>query len=141
MFHPIDRGVADDVGKALLRFAVGGPMLLHGVSKLAHGVDGIARRFVELGLPGALAYGALLGEVVAPILLLLGVLTRIAGALVAATMVVAVALVHSADVFSRNPRTGAWAIELQALYLFGAVAVVLMGSGRYGLSRGRGRWD
>ncbi|NTW11652.1 MAG: GntR family transcriptional regulator, partial [Chlorobiaceae bacterium] len=31
--------------------------------------------------------------------------------------------------------------ELQALYFFGALAVMFLGAGRYSASRGRGPWN
>ena len=79
----------DDVGKLLLRLAVGGLMLFHGIHKLIDGVDGISGMLAAQGLPGFIAYGVLVGEVVAPCLLILGVLTRPAALVLAFTMVVA----------------------------------------------------
>jgi putative oxidoreductase len=55
-------------------------------------------------------------------------------------MVVAVMLAHSHDIGALGPG-GGWKIELPALYFLGAVAVALLGAGRYSVSRGRGRWD
>ena len=56
----------EDFGKLLLRLAVGGLMLFHGMHKLIGGVDGISGMLVAKGLPGFIAYGVLIGEVVAP---------------------------------------------------------------------------
>jgi hypothetical protein len=61
----------DDVGKLLLRLAVGGLMLFHGLHKLFDGVDGISGMLVAKGLPG-LSPTACWWEVVAPCLLILG---------------------------------------------------------------------
>ncbi len=58
----------DDAGKLLLRLAVGGLMLFHGIHKLIDGVDGISGMLAAQGLPGFIAYGVLVGEVVAPLL-------------------------------------------------------------------------
>ena len=55
----------DDAGKLLLRLAVGGLMLFHGIHKLIDGVDGISGMLAAQGLPGFIAYGVLVGEVVA----------------------------------------------------------------------------
>jgi putative oxidoreductase len=131
---------SEDLGKLLLRLSVGGMMLFHGISKLMHGVDFVVKQFQEHGLPGALAYTAYLGEVVAPLLILVGFLTRPAALLVAITMTVAISLVHRGDVFKLGP-AGGWALELQALYLLGALALCFLGAGKYSLSRGRGAWD
>jgi len=40
-------------------------------------------------------------------------------------MVVAVALAHTAQVFTLGT-TGGWALELQGLYIFGSVAIALL---------------
>jgi len=47
--------------------------------------------------------------------------------------------VHMADLFALT-KQGGWALELQGLYLFGALAVVLLGAGRFSLGGLRGRW-
>lgn len=133
--------MAEDAGKAVLRLALGVTMLLHGLGKLDHGVAGIAAQLAAKGLPEFIAYGAYLGEVVAPLMLITGLGSRIGGLLLSGTMIVAIGLVHAADVFVRNPRSGGSAIELPMLFLLGGVAVALLGSGRYALSKGEGRWD
>lgn len=47
----------DDFGKLLLRLAVGGLMLFHGLHKLFDGVAGISGMLVAKGLPGFIAAG------------------------------------------------------------------------------------
>lgn len=79
----------EDFGKLLLRFAVGGLMLFHGLHKLFAGIDGISGMLIAKGFPCFIAYGVLLGEVVAPCLIILGILTRPAALGLAFTMVVA----------------------------------------------------
>src|SRR5438128_2043714 len=112
----------DDLGRLILRVTVGALMLLHGISKLGHGVGGIAADLRGRGLPGAVAYGVLVGEVVAPLLLVIGVWTRPAGLLLAVNMVVAVWMVHTHDLLHLG-RGGGYALELQALYFGGGLAV------------------
>jgi putative oxidoreductase len=130
----------EDLGKALLRVAVGGLMLLHGVHKLGHGISGIVASVGQHGMPAAVAYGVYVGEVIAPVLVLIGLFTRPAALVIAFNMLVAVSLVHSAQVFSLG-KGGEWGIELQALYGLSAIAIALLGPGRYSVSRGKQRWD
>lgn len=130
----------DDLGKLLLRVLVGGLMLFHGAHKVLHGIGGIVGMVGDHGIPSAFAYGVFVGEVLAPVLLVLGVLTRVGGLLVATNMVVAILLVHTADLLTLA-RTGGWSLELQAFYLFGGLAIALLGAGRYGLGGARGRWN
>lgn len=121
---------AEDAGKLLLRLTVGGLILLHGVAKLANGVSGISGMVERVGLPGELGYLVYVGEVIAPLLMILGLWTRIAALIVAGNMVVAVALVHMNELFTLS-KSGGWALELQGLFLFGALVVALIGPGRY----------
>jgi putative oxidoreductase len=129
-----------EIGKLVLRVAVGGLLLLHGVAKIRHGVPTIVANVAAHGVPGALGYLVFVGEVVAPILVVLGQLTRLAAAVIVINMGVAIALVHTGDLWHLG-RGGGYALELQALYLFGALSVAMFGAGRYSVSRGVGRWS
>jgi putative oxidoreductase len=128
-----------DAGILILRLSLGVLMLLHGIAKLVKGVGGIAGMMEESGLPGFLAYGVFIGEVVAPVLLIIGFRVRLAALAFAGTMIVAVFLAHSADVFSLT-KSGGWAIELLGLYLFGALALFFTGGGNFALSQ-KSKWD
>jgi putative oxidoreductase len=123
----------DSVGKLILRLVLGLSILLHGIAKLIGGVGGIAGMLSGSGLPGVLAYGAYLGEVVGPLLLIVGWYSRVGAGLIAINMLFAVGLAHRADVFALGPQ-GGWAIELQAMFLFTAISLALMGPGRYSLN-------
>jgi putative oxidoreductase len=129
--------VADDLGKLILRVSLGVLMLFHGYAKLTGGVAGIEEMLAGEGLPEWIAWGVYIGEVLAPLLLILGLWTRIAAVIFAFNMGVAVALAH-ANEFLQLGEHGAWALELQALYFFGSVAVVLLGPGRIAAGRNRG---
>ena len=132
--------VLDDLGKLLLRIGVGALLMLHGIAKLSSGVDPIVGMLQQQGLPGALAYGVFVGELLAPLAMILGLWTRVAGLLAAANMAAAIALVHSADLLKLGPQ-GGWALELQGLFLIGALAVVLLGGGRFSVGGLRGRFN
>jgi putative oxidoreductase len=120
----------DDAGKLVLRVAIGLLVLLHGIFKITHGVGFVGAMLDKAGLPGFLAYGVYIGEVVAPLMMMLGVGARAGAAIVVANMLVALGLVHMGDLFVIT-KQGGWALELQGLYLFGALAVALLGAGRY----------
>ncbi|AUY38019.1 MULTISPECIES: DoxX family protein [Leclercia] len=124
----------DDTGKLLLRLAVGGLMLFHGLHKAIDGVGGIAGMLVAKGLPGFIAYGVLVGEVIAPILIILGILTRPAALVLAFTMVVAWLMVGTGKTFALDA-VGAWAIESLVYFFVGALAVAFLGAGRYAVVR------
>ncbi|MDB5732436.1 MAG: GntR family transcriptional regulator [Variovorax sp.] len=123
---------SDDTGKLVLRLALGIMVLLHGLSKLGSGVGPISGMLAAHGLPGALAYLVYIGETVAPVLLIAGVFTRAAACIVVVNMLFAFGLVHMKDLFALG-KTGGWALELQGMYLFAAVAIALLGAGRLSL--------
>ena len=130
----------EDHGKLILRVMLGGLMLFHGIDKVIGGIDGIAGRVTNIGLPGALAYLVYLGEVVAPAFVLVGYWTRLAAFIVAGNMVVAILLAHSGDFFRLTPNGGLF-LELQFFYLLSAIAIVALGAGRYSLGGARGQWN
>jgi putative oxidoreductase len=55
-------------------------------------------------------------------------------------MIVALMLVHTSQFFSMS-QTGGWALELQGFYLFVAVAVALLGAGRFSIGGAGGKWN
>ena len=124
----------NDTGKLLLRLTLGILILLHGLAKLMGGTAGIVGMVEGAGLPGFLGYAVLLGEVVGPILLIAGFHARIGAALIALNMLVAIALAHMGELAALNDQ-GGWALELQGMFLFTAVALVLMGPGRYSINQ------
>ncbi|WP_120995004.1 DoxX family protein [Stutzerimonas urumqiensis] len=132
--------MTNDIGKLVLRLAVGVLILLHGLHKLQSGVDGIAGMLAGQGLPAVLAYGVYLGEVVAPALVILGLFTRPAALVIAGNMVFAIALAHASQLFELT-KMGGWALELQGMFLFGAIAVALLGAGRLSVGGTSGRWN
>ncbi len=129
MTYPLQ---SDDTGKLILRLTVGVLMLLHGIAKATNpeGLGGISGMLVAKGLPGFIAYGAYIGEILAPLMLILGIFARIGGLLIVANMIFAIGLAHAADIFTLG-KHGGWAIELQGFYLFVAIAIVFLGSGRF----------
>ena len=122
-----------DLGRLLLRITLGVCILLHGIAKLQGGVDGIAQGVTAMGLPGFIAYGAYVGEVVAPVLVIVGWFSRIGAALIAVNMIFAIAIAHSADLFKIGEQ-GGWALELQGMYLMTAIALALLGPGRFSIN-------
>jgi putative oxidoreductase len=124
----------DDMGKLVLRIALGAMILLHGFAKLRNGVDPIEGMLAAHGLPTSLAYGALVGEVVAPLMVLLGLYARIGALLIAVNMLFAIGLAHMAQLSQLNEQ-GGWALELQGMFLATAVALALFGPGRYAVNQ------
>lgn len=122
----------DDIGKLILRLGVGGMMLFHGVAKLINleSLGFIKSRLQTVDLHPVVAYGVYLGEIVAPILIIIGLYSRFGGLLVFVNMIFAIFLVH-ADELLQLTNHGGWQLELQMFYLLGGLLILLMGSGRY----------
>ncbi len=128
-----------DIGLLILRVSLGVLMLFHGAGKLQSGVSMIGDMLTDKGLPAFIAYGVIIGEVIAPVLMIIGFRTRIAALIFAFNMVVAVAMAHAGDVFKLTEH-GSWAIELQGLYFFGGLALFFTGGGKFGVSS-KNNWD
>ena len=125
----------ESTGKLILRVTLGFLILLHGISKLINGIDWLDGMLANAGLPAFLKYGAYIGEVLAPLAVIAGFYSRIGAWLIAVNMLFAFGLVHSGDLFTINPESGGLAAETQYLFLFTAVAVALIGPGRYAFNQ------
>ncbi len=135
MLRQVPVGAAADAGRLVLRLAVGLLILLHGIAKLRFGLGDVATSLQRANLPASLGYLVYIGEVVAPAFMILGAWTRLAAAIVAFNMLVALLLGHPHELFETTTH-GGLLLEVQWLYLAGAVAVALLGGGRFGIHRG-----
>ena len=126
-----NRSSTEDAGKLVLRLTLGLLILLHGVAKITGGIDFVTGALAKAGVPEGVGYLVYVGELVAPLFVILGAWTRPAALVLRA---------HTRQVFALA-KTGGYALELQAMYLFGAIAIALLGAGRYSLAGARGRWN
>lgn len=130
----------DDIGKLVLRLALGILILLHGIAKLSSGVGFVEGMLTARGLPGGIAYLVYVGEIIAPALIIIGLFTRPAALIIVVNMIFAFFLVHMKDLTTIG-KTGGWALELQGMFLFAALAVALLGAGRLSLGGETGRYN
>lgn len=121
----------EDGGKLVLRLVLGVLILFHGVAKMHYGVGFVADMLSKAGLPAVLGNLVYIGEVVAPLMIILGIAGRFGALIVVVNMIVALSLVHTKQLLGVDPNTGGYALELQAMYLFGALALSMMGMGRF----------
>lgn len=129
----------NDLGLLILRITISVLMLLHGISKFSGGLEYIKTMLAEKGIPDFIAYGVLVGEILAPIAILIGFRTKIAAAIYAFNCLVAILIVHSSEIFSMGEH-GGWAIELLGLYFFGALSLFFTGAGNIAISKNN-QWD
>lgn len=106
-----------DTGLLLLRLTFGILMLFHGVAKIEHGVNWIISMLQDAGLPDLLPM-VYIGEIVAPVLIILGIFTRPAALIYALTLIVATLLVGTGKFFTLT-EVGAWGLENEMLYFMG----------------------
>jgi len=125
----------ESAGKLILRVTLGFLILLHGIHKLMTGIDWLDGMLQGAGLPAFLKYGVYVGEVLAPLAVIAGYYSRIGAWLIAVNMVFALGLAHTSELFAVDPRSGSLAIELDYMYLFAAVALALVGPGRYAINQ------
>lgn len=106
----------------VLRLAVGGVFLHHGLQKLHAGITGVAGFLHGAGIPfSAPVAGYLIAvETIGAVCVMLGILTRPVAALMVVNMVVAILAVVLPS--GRTP-------ELEGLLLAGALALVALGDG------------
>jgi len=127
----MDYQFQEEVGKLVLRLTVGILMLFHGTAKILNpgALDSMGSQLASNGWPAAVAYGIYFGEVLAPLMIIFGVFSRIGGLLVAINMVFAILMAHTAQLLTLS-KSGGWAVELQGFYLLCGIVIFLVGSGR-----------
>lgn len=109
-----------------LAFSLGVLLLFHGVDKIMNGTAFIEKMLTNANIPYAkyITYGVFIGEVLAPILLIIGRYVKIAGGIIAFNMLVAIFLVHRDTIFTLSEH-GGWSIELQLLYFIAGLTLFL----------------
>jgi doxX family protein len=128
-------------GLLIIRVTIGLLMLPHGINKLVHpeALVYITHLLEQRGLPSAISYGVFIGEIIAPFFVLIGLRTRLSALVMVTTEFMVLFLAYSDNIFSLTEH-GGWSVELPALFLFPALAVVIMGGGKYAIST-KSKWD
>lgn len=131
---------AEDIGKLILRFSTASLLLFHGSYKVFREIDSTVAMVENAGLPGALAYGAVIGEFIAPLFVIIGYKTRLAAAIMSVNMLMTILIAHRDIAFKLNDYWG-WMIEFNVALMLGSLAIVFLGAGSLSLRRGRGKLD
>lgn len=122
-----------DATLLLARSTVGYSFFLAGKGKLGN-LDGTGQFFESLGIPAPELHAALVGgvEMVGGLLILSGLLSRVAAIPLAATMFVAYLTAHREDAFTS---LDAFVDESPYAYLIVALVVLVFGPGRASLDQ------
>jgi len=137
--NALQKEESNNKGFLLLRITIGVLILFHGIANMNSGYAFIKELLDGYGIPSLLAYGVFVGEIIAPILMIIGYKAKLSSLTVAFNFLIAILLAHGADIFSLN-QFGGWGIELQALYLLGSVTIFFLGAGKYAVST-TSKWD
>lgn len=134
-----------DIALLLLRVTVGVVFIGHGAQKMfgafgGRGLDGVAAAMAGLGLRPGMFFAVLGGvlEFGGGLLLLVGLLTPLAGLLLSSVMVMAIALVTGENGFIVLGGVG---YEFNLVLIAACLALVLIGPGRLSLDHQLGLGD
>jgi len=117
-----------DLGLLILRTGTAGMMLSHGIPKIEKLFESPIQFADPIGVGPTLSLIlTLLGEVVAPLLILIGFKTKIAAIPACITMLVAAFIVHGPDDFATK--------EKALLYGMCFLVIAIAGPGKYSLDK------
>lgn len=123
-----DSSLTKNIGLAILRIIPSAMMLSHGIPKFQKLIAGNFEFGDPLGIGAAPSlFLAVIGEVICPILLIIGFKTKWAAIPAAITMAVAAFIVHGADPFGKQ--------EKALLYLVFFIVIALVGPGKFSLDK------
>ncbi|MDF0725501.1 DoxX family protein [Cytobacillus sp. S13-E01] len=122
-----------ELGTLLLRVFLGISFFIHGLSKFQGGIENTVGWFEMIGLPGFMAYGVALLELVGGILLVIGLGSRIVSTLFAFLMI-GTLIKAKLSVGFLGDGTGA-GYELDLAFLAIAVVILINGSRFYALDQ------
>ena len=123
----------NEIGALILRITLGAIFLIHGVVKFQGGIENTVGWFESLGLPGVMAYGVALLEIIGGVLLIVGLATRLVSALFALLMIGATLKVKLAVGFLGNGQMAGYELDLAFLAI--AAFLVINGSKLFSLSQ------
>lgn len=117
-----------DIGLAVLRVLPSAFLLSHGIPKLQKLLNGDFEFADPIGIGSTPSlFLTVIGEVICPILVIIGYKARWATFPIVILMAVAAFIVHGSDPFGRK--------ELALLYLVCFVVIMLLGPGRYSIDK------
>ncbi|OPA79939.1 hypothetical protein BFG04_00540 [Campylobacter pinnipediorum subsp. pinnipediorum] len=128
-----------DLALLFVRLGLAFTIIFHGIAKASHGIAKIQDQLINmLGFPELIgtyfAYLVYLGEIVAPIMLILGVFSRLAAVFTLGTTLFIFIVKHSV-LFGLDARTGGLILAEAYFYLTSSLAIIFAGSGKYALRK------
>ncbi len=127
------------IGLFLLRVSIATTMLVYGMTKLIFGNEFIEGLLEQYGLPTFLGYGVFMGEIIAPLFIIIGFRTKLAGLVFAINCLVAILMAQLPTFFTLNA-FGGWANGTLFIYTVFGVALFFSGAGKYAFAT-KNKWD
>ncbi|SDM32604.1 DoxX family protein [Kriegella aquimaris] len=128
-----------NLGILILRLAIPFTMLIYGINKVIEGTGFIGNLLEQYGLPKFIANGIFIGEIAAPLMLMMGFRTRLAGLIFSFNCLVAIVMAQTQNIFKLN-QFGGWSLDLLFIYLMAGIVFYVSGAGKYALSTSN-HWD
>lgn len=122
-----------NIALLIARIGLGINLMLHGYFKLFNGVSSVKNHIISLGLPGWLCFSAYIAEIVMPMLLMLGLFTRIASVIIFIYSLFCVYLFYPK--FWLLLSSGGLVAEKFLLYATLSACLFFCGSGRYAVKQ------
>jgi uncharacterized membrane protein YphA (DoxX/SURF4 family) len=116
----------NEIGALILRVILGALFSIHGIVKFQGGIENILGWFNSLGLPGFMAYGVALLEMIGGIALIIGLATRLVSALFGLLMIGATLKVKLSVGLLGNGQMAGYELDLALLAI--AIYLVINGS-------------
>jgi putative oxidoreductase len=116
----------NEIGALILRVTLGVLFLIHGIVKFQGGIENIVGWFDSIGLPGFMAYGVALIEIIGGIALIIGLATKFISALFALLMIGATLKVKLSVGLLGNGQMAGYELDLAFLAI--ALYLVINGS-------------
>ena len=120
-------------GLLVVRLTLGVCLFMHGVAKIMNGVSDVKSMLVAKNIPEFVAYGVYLGEIVAPVMIILGLFCRI-GALLVLGLSGIILYVAYPDLTAMNSH-GGFAAEILYLYIGISLCILACGSGKFAVKQ------
>ena len=112
-----------EVSTFILRLVLGATFFIHGLVKFQGGIENIVGWFDSIGLPGVLAYGVAVVEMVGGLALIIGLGSRIVSGLFVILMLGATVKVKLAGGFLGNGQGAGWELDLALLAMALFIAI------------------
>jgi putative oxidoreductase len=107
---------------------------MHGYAKLKYGTSFIESLLEKNNFPQYFVYGVYIGEVVAPIFIIIGYYTKTFATVIITTMLFAIYLAHPTQIFEIS-KHGGLELELQYFYIFSSLLIIILGPGKYSIDK------